>query len=245
MHVSVRRADSPDLPRAYAAEFVSGNYFHTLEVGPLLGRALTADDDRIGAAPAVVMSYRAFEQSFGSDRSLVGRTIFVNGREMTLIGIAPAGFFGETLRSDPPDLWLPLSSEPLLHGKSAHLNRSDTYWLYAIGRVVPGTNLRQVEAHVTAEVQRWYADEGNLLGDQKSEIGNVRVALTSVATGIGSLERSYGPGLQLMMIFSGLVLLISCANVSNLLLARAAASSSQTALRVALGASRSRLTRQF
>src|SRR5262249_57699120 len=106
-----------------------------------------------------------------------------------------------------------LACERVLHVERGKVKWSDTYWLYAIGRVVPGTNLRQVEAHVTAEVQRWYADEGNLLGDQKSEIGNVRVPLPSVATGIGSLERSYGPGLQLMMIFSGLVLLISCANV--------------------------------
>jgi predicted permease len=245
IHVSVRRGGSVNMPRGYAAEFVSGNYFHTFEISAFAGRILNPDDDRIGAAPSVVMSYHAFSQSFGSDRSLVGETIFVNGRAMTLAGIAPAGFFGETLRSDPPDFWLPLSSEPLLSGESARLNRPDTYWLYAIGRLASGTNLRQAEAHVTAEVQRWYADEESLPGNVRPEIAKVRVALTSAAAGIGSLERSYGAGLRLMLIFSGLVLLISCANVSNLLLARAAASSSQTALRVAIGASRSRLIRQF
>ena len=245
IHVSVRRGDSVDLPRAYPAQFVSGNYFRTFEINAFAGRTFSADDDRVGAAPAVVMSYRAFEQNFGSDRSLVGRTMFVNGRAMTLIGIAPAGFFGETLRSDPPDFWLPLSSEPLLSGESTHLNRSDTYWLYAIGRLSSGANLGQVQAHVTAQVQRWYAEEEDVPGSMKAEIPKVRVALISAATGIGSLERSYGSGLRLMLIFSGLVLLISCANVSNLLLARAAGSSSQTALRMAIGASKSRLVRQF
>jgi macrolide transport system ATP-binding/permease protein len=244
IHVSLR-AENAGVAVPYAAEFVSGNYFETLGSNAVAGRTFTQDNDRPGAAPVVVLSYRVFQERFGADRSIVGRSLFVNGQAMTLVGIAPAGFFGETLRSDPPDLWLPLSSEPLLNGESAYLNHSDAYWLYGIGRLAAGAELGRAQARVTAEVQRWYAGEGEVPAAQRADISKVKVLLTPAATGIGSMERSYGDGLRLMTIFSGLILLISCANVSNLLLARAVATSSQTALRVAIGASRSRLVRQF
>ena len=114
MVMSVRRSEAERLAKPLRGEYVSGNYFFTLGIGPALGRTLTPSDDEDGAAPAAMMSYRTWQQQYGSDPKVVGTVFIIDGRPITIVGIGPRGFFGETLRSDPPDLWVPLHQEPCL-----------------------------------------------------------------------------------------------------------------------------------
>ena len=114
MVLSVRRAEADRLAKPLHGEYVSGNYFSTFGVGASAGRTLVPSDDQDGAAPAAVMSYRTWQQQYGSDPGVVGSVFIMDGRPITIVGIGPRGFFGETLRSDPPDLWVPLHQEPVL-----------------------------------------------------------------------------------------------------------------------------------
>jgi hypothetical protein len=116
MVLSVRRAEADRLAKPLRGEYVSGNYFSTFGVGASAGRTLAPSDDQDGAAPAAVMSYRTWQQQYGSDPGVVGSVFIMDGRPITIVGIGPRGFFGETLRSDPPDLWVPLHQEPVLVG---------------------------------------------------------------------------------------------------------------------------------
>jgi predicted permease len=241
-HVSVRSAAADDVPRSYRAEFVSGDYFKTFGVGVSLGRAIDEMDDRPSAAPVAVISHRAFESRFGRDGSVVGRTILVSGHPITVIGVAPVGFFGDTLRADPPDLWLPLSNEPRFSGASAKLNRADVYWLYLVGRLRPGVDPAGAEAHLTAEVRQWYSDQGETTRNRWPPISSVRVNLTSAESGIGSFRQGFVERLRLVAAVSCMVLLIACANISNLLLTRSMSRRAETSVKAALGASRFQLS---
>src|SRR5215469_8386790 len=120
---SVRR-ESESAPRPLGAEYVSGNYFSTLGVGAFAGRVFTPDDDKQSATPVLVLSHRAWQITYGCDPSVLGSTFVVEGHPFAVIGIAPPGFFGETLRSDPPDIWIPVHQEPMIAGASSLLPRS-------------------------------------------------------------------------------------------------------------------------
>src|SRR6202022_3423306 len=109
-------------------EFVSGNYFSLLEIGAFAGRVLTAADDQPSAQPVAVVSYRTWSQHLGSYLSVIGGTFTINGQSMTVVGIMPPGFFGDTLRSDPADFWIPLAREPDLNRDDPFLNQPSEYW---------------------------------------------------------------------------------------------------------------------
>src|SRR5579885_3551626 len=117
--ISVRPASGNRLPAALQSEFVTGNYFSTLGIRSFAGRLISDSDDRAGAPPVAVLSYNAWQSSYGGDASVIGSGFVVQGAPFTVVGIAPPGFFGETLRSDPPDLWLPVQQEPLIRGKGS------------------------------------------------------------------------------------------------------------------------------
>src|SRR5215212_4353317 len=114
--VSVRREGAAAAARPLRSEFVTGNYFSTFGVGAFGGRVLTPEDDTPGAPPALVLSHHVWESTFGGDASIVGATLVVEGHPFTVVGVTPPGFFGETLRGDPPGMWIPLQKEPLLSG---------------------------------------------------------------------------------------------------------------------------------
>ena len=114
---SVRRGQSDDTAKPLRGEFVSGNYFSTLGIRAFAGRTITPRDDQASAPPVAILSYRAWQQQYDSDPAVVGLTFIVDGHPFTVAGIAPPGFFGETLRSNPPELWMPLQQEPLVNGK--------------------------------------------------------------------------------------------------------------------------------
>jgi predicted permease len=232
-----RRGGSP-FGRTGVEEFVSGNYFRTLGVSASLGRALTPADDRPGAPPVAVMSYHAWHDLYAADPSVIGSTFLLDAIPFTVVGVMPPSFYGDTLRSDPPDVWIPISTEPLQHKQGAISNVPSLHWLYIIGRLKPGEDPAKVQSHVTAEVQQWLTAQNFPSVKWRSEIPKQRVSVISASHGVAL---DYGDELNLLMIVSGLVLLIACANVASLLLAKATASRLQTAIRVALGATRLRL----
>ena len=149
----VRRSGSAEAAESYPGEFVSGNYFAMFGIRAYAGRTLTAHDDEPGAPPAAVMSYRLWQQRYGSDPSVIGSVFNLNDKPFTVVGITPPGFFGDALRPTPPDFFLPLTTEPLVQ-VDADLNKYDTHWLALIGRIQPGATAASIETEMRVELKQ-------------------------------------------------------------------------------------------
>jgi len=251
--LSVRRQGDRNPARPFRGEFVSANYFTMFGVGAAAGRLFEANDDQRNAPPVAVMSYRAWHDKFALNPDLVGQTLVIKGLPMTLIGIAAPGFYGDTLRSDPPDIWMPLNMEAAMNPQFSLLNQWNEYWLYAIGRLRPDAQPARVQAHVTAELRQWltenyvadrYHSDPYITGRYTKDIPKQHIVVIPAAGGVAYTRDSNREPLALLMAVSALVLLIACANIANLLLARGTAGRAQTAVRIALGASRGRILRQ-
>jgi len=246
--MSVRRQDGETTARPLRAEYVTGNYFSTLGVGALGGRVFTSADDTPASAPVVVMSHHVWQTAYGGDPSLVGGTVIIEGHPFTVAGVTPPGFFGETLRGDPPDLWVPLQQEPLINGDNGLLRQSVSGWLRVIGRLRPGASLTGVSARLTGVLRQWMQyDSGypaNWMPDVIQSLPQQVIEVVPAGAGVGVMKEQYGRSLQILLAVCGLVLLIACANVANLLIARGVARRGQTAIRLAMGASRAQVVRQ-
>jgi predicted permease len=244
--MSVRRQGVAEAPRPLRTMYATGSYFRTLGVGAFTGRLFTADDDRAAAPPVVVMSHNAWQGLYGGDPSVVGSTLMIEGHAFTVAGIAPPGFFGETLRADPPDLWLPLQHEPLISGADTSLLRQRvSAWLRVIGRLRPEATIEGMEARLTVMLHQWMrTDAGypaNWMPEVERRMSEQVITVVPAGAGVGVMKEQYGRSLRILLVVCAMVLLIACANVANLLLARAVTRRGQMAVRLALGASRSQI----
>ncbi|WP_353061981.1 ABC transporter permease [Tunturibacter psychrotolerans] len=241
---TTRRGSEP--AKSERAQYVSGNFFTTFGIGPFVGRMLTDADDMPGAAPAVVMSYQAWQSDYGGDPKVVGSTFYLQGQPATVVGIAPPGFFGDRIRSNPPGLWIPLAMEPAIEGKNSILHVPDSNWLYAVGRLKPGVSTTALQDKMSGSLRQFLAAQPSYSRNGGSaSLPKQHVVIVPGGAGIQNLQKETGKGLYLLMTISGLVLLVACANVANLLLARGTTRRADTSVRMALGAARSRLIRQM
>ena len=244
--LGVRRAGSEAPPDTANGQYVSGNFFRTLGVSAWRGRLLTDADDQEGAPPVAVMSFHAWEQKYGSNPSVVGSVYQINGHPFTIVGVAGPSFVGAKMASyGMPDIWLPLTTEPIVDGASARLKNPHVDWLDVIGRVRPGTSPTALQAQLRGELHGWLGSHLADMGPtEKPLFAKQSLRLTPGGAGFSSMRRDYSEGLLLLMVTACGVLLVACANIANLLLARGLRNRQQTAVRIALGASRGRLVRK-
>jgi macrolide transport system ATP-binding/permease protein len=240
----VRRESTQENARSVMGEFVSGNYFRTFGLTPSAGRLFGDADDLQGAPTVAVMSYETWKNSYASDKSVVGSTFYVNTKPVTIAGIAPEGFYGDRLSTTPPDLYLPIESMPVL-ANAPYVHDPRANWLYMIGRLKPGVSQPQLQAKLSGLLRQALMSMNDLSGQDKAFIPKVHLVLTPGGAGIRDMEENYGSHLKLLMWASGLVLLIACANIANLLLARGMARKAEMSVRTALGAMRGRIIRQL
>jgi predicted permease len=244
--LAVRRAGSSSPPQTSNGEYVSGNFFRTFGLSAWRGRLFTDVDDRQGASPVAVMSFHAWQQQYGSDPSVVGGTYAINGHSFTVIGVAPPGFFGAKIDDGSmPDIWLPLTMEPLIAGPTSRLKNPSLAWLDLIGRVQPGTNPAMLEPQLQGELHQWLASHlADMSSPEKAAWQKQTLHLTPGGAGVSLLWVGYKDALWLLLAAALCVLLVACANIANLQLARGLRNRRQTAVHVALGSPRGRLVRR-
>jgi predicted permease len=194
-----------------------------------------------------MLSYRGWQQQYAADPKIVGSTMIFDGHAFTIVGITPPGFFGETLRSDPPEVWVPLQQEPIFRGKNSLLHTFPA-WLRVIGRLKPGATPDALPSRLTNLIRVWLVDESGMpaewMAGIKSGLAKQNIKVVPAGAGVGVMKANYADSLHILLAVCLLVLLIACANIANLLLARGTAHRAQTAVRLALGANRKRLMRQ-
>ena len=243
--LSVRR-QGETAGRPVRGEYVTGNYFSMLGVRAFGGRLFGPDDDRAGASPVAVLSYRIWQATYGGDPKVVGSTFVVEDHAFTVIGISPPGFFGETLRSDPPDLWLPLQQEPMVDGAGSLLRQSISAWLRVIGRLRPSASIAGMGPRLTGVLRQWLQhDSGypsNWMPEVIRDLPKQVINVIPAGAGVAEMKEEYGRSLQILLSVCGLVLLIASANVANLLLA---IGGGLVGLLVAMGGARLLLTLAF
>jgi predicted permease len=243
--IIARREGSQAMARSVAGEFVSGNYFRTFGLQPQAGRLLLDADDLQGAPFTAVMSYEAWQNNYAGDAAVVGSTFWVNTKPVTIVGVAPRGFYGDRLSSAPPEFYLPIQSMQSL-ANAPYVRDPETQWLYIVGRVKPGVATDGLQAKMSALLRQVFASyKAFSLEKDKPLLAKAHVTLTPGGAGIQDLQEQYASHLHLLMGIAGLVLLIACANIANLLLVRGMGRRTEMSVRTALGAMRGRIVRKL
>jgi predicted permease len=221
---------------------VSGAFFETLGVSPAMGRLFTANDDGADSR-SVVISY-PYWQRLGGRPDVLGKTLFIRGAALTIIGVAPRGFIGET-HGQQPDMWAPLRLQlTLLPGRDRlhDVAPDKSMWLHVFGRLQPGVTAPQAEAEANAIFIAEFGARAS--GERRSDYLDQRLRVQAAARGASSYRVAFSQSLTVLLVGVGVLLIVACANVANLLLARGAARSAEMALRLWLGATRTRLIQQ-
>ena len=191
------------------SEYVTGNYFSTLGVRPFGGRLITPEDDQPSSPPVAVISHQAWQTNYGADPSVVGSTFVVEGHPFTIIGVTPPGFFGDTLRSDPPEIWIPVQQEPLIDGDSALLHQSIGAWLRVIGRLRPGASTAGMAPRVTGILRQWMQHESgyppNWMSDIVQMLPKQVINVVPAGAGVAEMKEEYGRSLQILLAVCGMV----------------------------------------
>lgn len=235
-------ANIDGLAEVMQGQIVSGNYYATLGVKPVIGRLLTDSDDRVNAEPAVVISYRYWQRRFASDSSVIGKQISLNKKTFTIIGVTPPEFFGTLNIGYATDLTVPMSSELFPDEMAKELRKPEFWWATLMGRLKPGFTMAQAQDEV-----RTIADPMIQATQKKqlAEIDKPHLYLDSGRQGVMEARRSYSVPLKILMAVVLATLAIACLNIATLTLARAATRQKEMAIRLATGASRWRLIRQL
>ena len=227
--------------------YISGDFFRTLGVRPALGRLYSADEDRPGcSAPGAVLGYSYWQREYGGQASALGQKILLDGKPFEIIGVTQAGFFGVEVGRGF-DVAIPVCAEPIVNGENAHTPKRHHWWLAVIGRLKPGWTVTQARAHVRTISPGLF--EATLPPNYTPEIAkgylDSKLTATPAGYGVSDLREQYQDPLMILLGIAGLVLVIACANLANLMLARANARERELAVRLAIGASRPRLIRQM
>jgi predicted permease len=233
-----------------SGELVSGNYFEVLGVQPAVGRVFSQDDDKVpGAQPVVVLSHSYWTRHFGGDPTVLNKVLLINNVEMTVVGVAQAGFFGIQV-GKTPDIFVPMMMTVQMTQYGETLDGWNDYWMKVLARRKPGISEKQAEAGINTTYKPLIEEQlplikSNWSEDKRQKFLDKKIFLSSGARGRTIAQREAGTPIITLFVMVALVLLIACTNVANLLLARGASRQREFAIRTAMGASRGRMIRQL
>ncbi len=243
--ITVRPSGSQTKAKSVMGTFVSGNYFRVFGLSPAVGRLLLDSDDQKGAPITAVMSYDAWQQDFAGDPKVIGSTFYINTKPATIVGVAPKGFYGDRIDTNPPKYFIPMNSMDTVIG-APYFNEPATQWAYIIGRVKPGTSLPSLQAKASTLLKQTFAPLKTFADPRAQKVlPRTHVVLTPGGGGIQNMQDGYKDHLKLLQWIAALVLLVACANIANLLLVRGMSRRAELSIRSALGAQRSRIVRQL
>src|SRR5439155_8540027 len=222
-------------------EYITGNYFQALGVPPAAGRLIMHDDDRAGAGPVAVISYALSHRRFGSAENATGKSVHINQHPFTVIGVAPPQFLG----ADPamaPDVYIPIHAVQTLAGDGfaqQSFNDPNTEWVVTMARLLPGVSRAQAQAALAPQFAQWM----RAVNTARNRADRPRLIVRDGSAGLNGVRYQYSRPLVILLTLVGLILILACANIANLLLARAAARRREIAVRLGIGAGRSSLVR--
>ncbi|MFC5864567.1 ADOP family duplicated permease [Acidicapsa dinghuensis] len=247
--VSVRAGSGAQGPATQAiSHLVSGSFFSVLGVQPLMGRVLTAEDTAVeGANPVVVISYHYWQENLSADSNVIGRVLTINNTSFMIVGVTPPSFYGVTLSEVTPDLWLPITMQPQVMMRPSLMKLGGLFWIDIMARRKPNVSVAEAQSWATVEFQRFLTErEGaQISGRRQKQISGTFIPLLPGGAGLSDVRQTYQVPLMVLMTMVGVVLLIACANLANLLLAKAASREREFCARLALGSSRGRIVRQI